>query len=336
MLYVGLDVHLKQSTYCILDDNGKRVKTHTVKGPWDAMVKEIAKIKSPFKIVFEATTGYGQLYDWLCKSAETVQVAHPGQTRLIFRSKRKNDRIDAQKLAKLLYLDAVPTTHVPSADMRAWRRLIEFRHWQVRSRTRTKNQIRALLRRHAVSAPRRLWNRKGVAWLETLTFPSSEAALERDLLVDALLRAAAVIGRIEKDLNRRAAQHPGVTLLRTIPGVGVRTAEAFVAYVDRPKRFGRIAAAGSYFGLVPCQDASAGKNRLGHITQQGPSTVRQLLGEAAWQAVRRCPEIRAYFERIAKGAPERRKIAIVATAHYLARMMLSMLKTGETCRFAAA
>ena len=169
-----------------------------------------------------------------------------------------------------------------------------------------------------------------------MALPSPEAALERDLLVDALTRADEVIRRIETDLNRRAAHHPGVALLQTIPGVGVRTAEAFVAYVDQPKRFSRIGAVGSYFGLVPCQDASAGKDRLGHITQQGPSTVRQLLGEAAWQAVQRCPEIRAHFERIVNGVPERRKITIVATAHYLARMMLAMLKTGEICRFAAA
>jgi len=62
--------------------------------------------------------------------------------------------------------------------------------------------------------------------------------------------------------------------------------------------------------------------------------VRRLLGEAARQAVRRCPEIRAYYERIHKGRPDRRKTAIVAVAHYLARMMPAMLRTGEVCRFA--
>jgi len=336
MLYVGLDVHARQSTYCILDDNGKRVKTHTVKGRWDKVMLEINKIERPFKICFEATTGYGWLYDRLCRLAETVQVAHPGHVRLIFRAKRKNDRIDAQKLAKLLYLDALPAVYVPSPDIRAWRRLIEFRHREVKSRVRTKNQLRALLRRHAIAAPRRLWSRKGVAWLKDIELPSPEAALERDLLIDTLAHLDRVIARVEEDLNRRAKHHSDVNLLRTIPGVGIRTAEAVVAHVDRAERFARLNAIGCYFGLVPCQDASAGKNRLGHITQQGPGTVRRVLGEATWQAVRRSPEIRAYFERIRQGNPERKKIAIVATAHYLTRMMLAMLKTGEICRFAAA
>jgi transposase len=294
------------------------------------------RIEGPFKVCFEASLGYGWLYDQLSRRAAGVVVAHPGQVRLIFRAKRKNDRIDAKKLAKLLYLDAVPPVYVPAVGVRAWRRLIEYRQRQIGARTRTKNQIRALLRSYAIQAPRRLWNRRGLEWLKTVMFPAGEARLERDLLIETLNHLNDVVSRVEKELGRRAVRHPGVSLLMTIPGVGMRTAEAVVAYVDNPRRFTRNKAAGSYFGLVPCQHASGSQNRLGHITQQGPATVRRLLGEASWQAVRRSPEIRAYYERIAKGDPDRKKIAIVATAHYLARMMLAMLQTGEVCRFSTA
>ena len=78
-----------------------------------------------------------------------------------------------------------------------------------------------------------------------------------------------------------------------------------------------------------------GKNRLGHITRQGPPTVRKLLVEAAWQGIRRSPIIRAYFERMQHGDPERRKIATVATAHYMLRAMYTMLLRGEGWRSAA-
>jgi len=87
--------------------------------------------------------------------------------------------------------------------------------------------------------------------------------------------------------------------------------------------------AARYFGLVPCQDASAGFNRLGHITKQGPPTARKYLVEGTWQAVRRSPTVRAYFERICGEKPERKKIAVVATAHYLLRCMWAMLRSGE-------
>jgi hypothetical protein len=72
---------------------------------------------------------------------------------------------------------------------------------------------------------------------------------------------------------------------------------------------------------VPCQDQSGDWNRLGHITREGAPVVRQLVAEAAWQALRRSPTVRAYFERAQRGDPQRKKIALVATAHYLARVM---------------
>ena len=110
--------------------------------------------------------------------------------------------------------------------------------------------------------------------------------------------------------------------------MGARTAEAVAAFVDDPERFRSAKAVGRYFGLVPCQDQSGDKNRLGHITREGPAVVRQLVAEAAWQARRRSPTVRAYFERVQRGDPQRKKIALVATAHYLVRVMWSMLKHG--------
>lgn len=90
--------------------------------------------------------------------------------------------------------------------------------------------------------------------------------------------------------------------------------------------------AGSYFGLVPRLDSSAGKDRRGHITREGPVTVRKLLTEAAWQAIRLDPASKALFERVTRGKPDRRKIAAVAVAHRLCRVMAAMLRSGEVYR----
>jgi transposase len=153
-----------------------------------------------------------------------------------------------------------------------------------------------------------------------------------NILLERLESLTTMIQRVEKSLASYSNHHPGVTLLMTIPGVGIRTAEAVVAYIDCPDRFPKNKSIGRYFGVVPSQNESAGKNRLGHITREGPSTIRGLLIEAAWQGIRRSSRIRTYFERILRGNRERRKIALVATAHYLLRVMLSMLKTGEVWR----
>ena len=285
---------------------------------------------------FEASCGYGWLYERLKKMAQKVVVAHPGQLRLIFRSKRKNDRVDAEKLAKLLYLDEVPPVYVPSVQVRSWRAMIEHRQKLLQERVRTKNQLRALLRTHAIVAPRGLWTQKGLAWIEAQDLPTSMDRLQRDILLERIGSLRGLMRRVEEALGEIAQSQAGVNLLMEIPGVGIRTAEAVMAYVDDPHRFKSVKSIGSYFGLVPCQDQSAGKNRLGHLTRQGPATVRKLLTEASWQAIRRSKKIRAHFERIRQGNPERKRIALVATAHYLLRVMLAMLRTGEVWRAEAA
>ena len=102
------------------------------------------------------------------------------------------------------------------------------------------------------------------------------------------------------------------------------------AFIDDPHRFGNAKAVGRYFGLVPCEDQSGDRNRLGHITREGPPVVRQLLAEAAWQAIRRSSRVRAFFERVRRDDPQRQKIALVATAHYLVRVMWAMMRHGTT------
>ncbi len=335
MLYIGLDAHQSTSSICILDENGKRVKRQTVHGFFPKVMEELRKVDEPFEICFEASCAYGYLYDELQKIARRVVVAHPGQLRLIFRSKRKSDRVDAEKLAKLLFIGEVPEAYVPSINVRNWRRLIEYRRRLIDKRTRCKNAIRALLRSHGVRAPKNLWSRKGQAWLASIEWPNLAAEVQRDLLADELALFERQVRKVTKALDEMGSRHPAVVLLRTIPGVGACTAETVAAYIDAPSRFSRSGEVASYFGLIPCQDSSAGLNRLGHITKQGPPTARKYLVEATWQAIRRSPKVKAYFTRICGEKQDRKKVAVVATAHYLLRCMWAMLRHGDPWREAA-
>lgn len=329
MFYVGLDVHSKQITVCVLDERGNRVRLTEV-GTVAELERLLRNLGDRLEVCFEASCGYGWYFDLLRKITTKVVVAHPGHLRLIFRSKHKNDRKDAERLAKLLFLGEVPTVHVPEADVRAWRELITCRRHMVEKRTKAKNGIRALLRSIAVRAPRRpgLWTKAGMAWLRSLTMTAT-TALRRDLLLDEVEHLSNQIRRVETELDRIGDSNVAVSQLRSIPGVGIRTAEAVAAFLDDPKRFRRSKQVGRYFGLVPSQDQSGNVNRLGHITREGSSTVRRLLTEAAWQAIRRSPTVKSYFNRIRRDDPGRKKIAIVATAHYLVRVMHALLRRGE-------
>lgn len=335
MFKVGVDAHQRWYVVCILDHAGQVYKRFEVRSI-EALLTELGKLPGPCEVTFEASCGYGMLYDRLAglPVVRRVIVAHPGELRLIYRSKRKSDRVDAYKLALLLYLKQVPPAHVPPVEVRDWRALIEFRGRLIQKRVTVKNEFRAILRTHGLTAPFRkvLWAKKNRPWIAQLDLPGT-AAIRRDLLMVQLDELDRQIAGVTRQLDVIASRDTRIQLLQTIPGIGPRSAEAFVAYVDDVRRFARSKQIGSYFGLVPCQDQSAAKNRFGHITRDGPATVRKLLAEAAWQAIRLSPEIRSFFERITHGQKQRRKIALVATAHWLARVMFAMLRTGEPARF---
>lgn len=331
MLTVGLDVHQSYTVACILSEHGERIKTARVPGGPKRLAEFIRGLGTPAQVCFEASCGCGVYFDHLRRVARRVVVAHPGKLRLIFRSSRKHDRIDAERLAKVLFLDEAPAAHVPGVETRAWRELIEQRSRTVAKRTRAKNGLRSLLRAHAIRPPRSLWTRKGLAWLAEVELPTRAADLRRRVLLEELASLERMVHLLTAELDRMASRHAGVALLRTIPGVGPRTAEAVCAYIDAPERFG-AKKIGAYFGLVPRQDQSGSTNRMGRITREGPGTVRRLLTEAAWQCVRRDESVRRYFERVMRGDRDRRKKALVATAHRLARAMHAMLLTGEAWR----
>ncbi|MBX3438974.1 MAG: transposase [Planctomycetaceae bacterium] len=170
MFYVGLDIHVKWITVCVLDGDGKLHQRSQFRQV-DQLVNYLERLPR-FEACFEASCSYGWCYELLQPLASRVVVAHPGLLRLIFRSKQKNDRADAEKLAKLLYLGEVPTVHIPTADVRAWRELITFRRKLIEKRTKAKNGIRALLRSLGIQAPQHpgLWTKQGLRWLQQLSF----------------------------------------------------------------------------------------------------------------------------------------------------------------------
>jgi len=333
MLTIGLDVHQAKTSVCVMDGKGNILREQEVVGGYGAVAEALGKVKEPFQVCYEASTGYGALHERLAPLASKIAVAHPGRLRLIYQSTKKSNRVDARKLASLMHLNQVPEVHVPQQEVRSWRGLIEHRRSLVDQVVGVKNQVRALLRCQGIKGPagKRMWSAAGVAWLKEVAWPTEMEAFRMEILRDQLWDLIRKLDRVTKALDAIGEKHAGVKLLMTIPGVGPRTAEAFVAYVDDPHRFGS-GTIGAYFGLVPREDSTGDKRRLGHITREGPPTVRKLLTEAGWRGSRESVLIKEIFDRHLRGDKGRRKLAIVATEHWLCRVMLAMLRSGEAFR----
>ena len=329
MVYVGMDVHSKTTTFCLYDPEAKarrQYRTVTRATTASSFRAVLRPLGGRCRVAYEVGTQAQWVAQIVRPLAADVQVANPSRIPWLFRDGKKNDRVDAKKLATLLYLDQLPTVHLPSADVSTWRAMINYRRTLVTRRTMTKNQIHAILRAFAVRCPyRSCWTLKGRAWLRSLTFDEGRTWMLRHLL-DEVGQYDKAIGELEVQLDAIAEKQPNVALLQTVPGIGPRTAEAIGAFTDRVDRFGHNKQYGCYFGMTPTQDASGSVDRHGHISKRGPSVVRWVLIQAAYQTVGRCPALRRFFERIHRGKKERRKKAIVATGRKMLTICYAMLR----------
>jgi len=306
-----------------------------------AALQQLVKEVKPDRVVIEVCNIAGWVCDLLRELGVEVQVANTSEDAWRWRKvKKKNDRCDALKIAQLSAVNQIREVHIPRIEIRQWRALIAFRQQLVRRRGRMKNHIRDLLVSEGQILPRgaSCWTQLGVARLEGMARPLSEVGLQelwRGQLHSELRQLREVqqeISAAEEKLDAIAASDPRIKLLRTIPGVGPRLAEAIVALLDRPERFRHAREVSAYIGMVPKELDSGETVRRGRITKQGSRLVRSLLVEVAWAGLRYNPWVRETYQRISGGKKSRKKIAIVAVGRRLLVRCWAMLRDGTNWR----
>ncbi len=241
-------------------------------------------------------------------------------------SASRRPRNDARLLLRLLQENNFPRIWVPSPENRDLRQLLWHRHRLVQMRTRIMNQLQALAMNEGQRRKKKLWSDQVRAQLEELSLGTWASRRRKDLL-ELLDRMNPSIEELTAVVEQEAKKWPEALRLMTHPGVGPLTALAFVLIIGgTPERFPCGKQIGSYVGLIPSEDSSAGHQRLGHITKQGSSLLRFLLGEAA-QAAARCDA--GWRRRYAHLALRRqRNIAKVAMARRLAVRLYWMWRNG--------
>ncbi len=151
MYYIGLDVHKKTISYCVKDASGQVHREGTIGATRNELDCWVRTLPQPRIMAMEATIFTGWIYDHLLPHAEQVKVAHPLMLRAIAAAKKKNDRIDAGKIADCLRCDFLPECHMASTEIRDRRRTLRYRHLLVRQMVQMKNRISGLLMETGVS-----------------------------------------------------------------------------------------------------------------------------------------------------------------------------------------
>lgn len=327
--YIGMDVHKKIIAYCIKTQMGDVVDAGTVAANRPALRQWITRLPHPWTGAMEATLFSGWIYDFLKPHAQELKVAHPQMLKAIGASKKKNDRIDAEKIADLLRCNLLPECHMISEELRELRRILRYRNLIVREAVRMKNKMSCLLMEvGATYSKERLHGKKYFAALLATVEDVPDSV--KDLLL--LSRAGyemfnGVQKKLLDALHSEALIAERVKRLMTIDGIGEVTALTWVLEVGDPQRFGSVRQAVSYCGLCSAQKESAGKNHRGPISKQRNRHLQSILVEAAKLAPRWNAQLAEVHGReIERGNRNR---ATLAVARKLVSYMLAVDKRGR-------
>jgi len=328
MNYIGLDIHKKSTQACVMNDSGRVLMN--VRFPSNS--KDINEFLDKIELlgaasIFMEATGFCMyIYDIIEARGHDVKVAHPYKVKALTAGRAKTDKNDAEMLAELLRLNAIPESYIPPKELRELRELTRFRQSLVRNPACIKNQIHAILAMRGIKAPpplRSHFSKKHVKWLRSLDIVQLDDFLDIMALIDFK------IAKADEDIERICHDDEDVQRLKTIPGIGDVTATSFVAEIGDIERFASPEKLASYAGLTPIVRQSGEKEWTGPISKRGNATLRYLLIEAAYSHVNCSKEskLTQFFER--KSQAKGSKKAIVATARKMLEVIFYMLKREE-------
>jgi transposase len=333
---MGLDVGDRYTYIHVLDAGGECLETGRLVTAPAAFERRfaLAATGGPLRVVLEVGAHSPWASRLLAELGHEVVVANARRVRLIAENVSKCDPLDAETLARLGRLDPAllaPITH-RGAAAQADLALVRARDALVRTRT--------LLVNHARGAVKALGGRLPAC--STPSFPAQvrEAVPEalRPALTPVLDVIAALTGRL-RDYDQRVealatTRYPETARLRQVAGVGALTALAYVLVLEDPTRFATSRAVGSYLGLRPRRDQSAGRAPELPITKAGDPLVRRLLvGSAHYVLGPFGPDTdlrRWGLALAARGGKNAKKRAVVAVARKLAVLLHRLWLTGAT------
>jgi transposase len=312
MYYIGLDVHKKTISYCVKDASGQVHQEGTIGATRCQLDGWMKTLPRPWTVAMEATIFTGWIYDHLLPHAEQVKVAHPLMLRAIAAAKKKNDRIDASKIADCLRCDFLPECHMAPTAIRDRRRTLRYRHLLVRQMVQMKNRISGLLLETGVSHNKQRLHK---VWYfrELLTNEEIQESirpllqLSRETIVRLQKTEYALVSSLQRDplLAER------IRRLRTVPGVGPITALTWALEMGEVSRFRSIKHAISYCGLCGDEKSSADKVIRTRLSKQRNKHIQQVLVEAAKLAPRRDYQLaRVYETERQKGNANRATLAV--------------------------
>lgn len=327
--YVGLDVSMKSTSVCIVDQNGNIVHESTVSTEPEFLVEAIQKTGLSIELVGFESGPLGHYLTQAFKKSPLNAVCVDAKKMNAILSVRvnKTDKNDARGIANALRTGMFSRVHEKSQEAIDRSVILAMRRCLVKQRTDLKNHVRGVLKAYGIRLGAVGPNR----FSETVKNYTQEAdpfvrkAIERSLQVFELLHQQ--ISEIDRELIETSRTDKEVKLLMTAHGVGPITALTYKAEIHDPNRFADSKTVGAYLGMTPTQYQSGDTCKQGRISRCGSSELRWLLSEAGLVVLTRSKKwskLKAWGLKIAR--KKGLKKASMAVGRKLAVIMHRMLQ----------
>jgi transposase len=329
---IGLDLGDRWSFYCVLDEAGKVILEQKVPTTPEGMKQTFARIPRSL-MALESGTHSPWLSRLLTELGHEVLVAHAQKVNLITKSTRKDDRHDAQTLARLARIDAellCPVRH-RSAQAQIHLTVIRARAELVRARTALVNAARGLVKSYGQRLPKcgtEQVSRELAAKLST----------EMREVLEPLLREIESLNERIKEYEQRMEKiakesYPYVCLLKQVKGVGTQIALTYVLTIEDPYRFEKSRDVGCFLGLRPGRRNSGQSEPQKNISKEGDRYLRTMLVQGAHYILGPFgadSDLRRWGLKLAeRGGKNAKKRAVVAVARKLAVLLHRLWVSGE-------
>jgi transposase len=305
--WVGLDVHARSVLAVAIDGESGELRSRRLSGTTSEVVEFCCSLPGPTRVAYEAgPTGYG-LARALHAAAVGCVVAAPGKIERPAADKVKTDQRDAERVLRLLMIDALHPVRVPSGEEEALRDVVRAREAVRGDLMRARQRLSKLLLRHDVryKDTASAWTIAHRGWLTKIDLGERGAQvtlLEYLGAIDAIVIRRDALENTIRELIPGSPWEQTVARLRCLRGIDTLSAVGLCAEVGDFQRFQRAGRLMSYIGLVPSEDTSGEKRRQGAITKTGSRHARRLLVEAAWH-YRRAPAKGQTLRRRQEGQP---------------------------------
>ena len=323
MDHCAIDLGGRKSQVCVRSPDGQLL----FEGPYDThSLPEFLRLLPRSRVIVETTAEAFRVADAAKEAGHEVRVVPATLVRslVVGARKTKTDKRDARALSEVSCRIDLPSVHIPSARSREWKAICGMHDALTASRTKLINNLRGWLRGQGL--------RIGKGKAET--FAERMMKFELPDYVTSQVEALAALTRKIRESDKRIetlAKDELCQRLMTVPGIGPSSAVRFVAAIDEISRFESAHKVESYLGLVPGESSSSERQQRLSITKAGPSSVRWVLGQAAWSLQVRCqdPAARPLQLWAAEIARKRgRQIATIALSRKLAGILYALWRDG--------